>query len=156
MIILEPILSFNYNNIMSGKTVITYGTFDTFHWGHLNILKRAYNLSENGKLIVFVSTDEFNSVKNKKSYHSYNERKENVEAIKFVDSVYPETSWDQKPDDIKKFNADLLVMGDDWKDSKEFLKIQNLVETEFLPRTKSISSTDIREILSRYNDNTIN
>lgn len=130
------------------KTVITYGTFDTLHWGHIDILRRAKEAAEGGDLIVGVSTDEFNAIKHKKAYHSYEQRKKFVESIRYVDLVIPEKEWAQKKGDIEKYGVDLLVMGEDWKSAPEFAEVKNLVQTEFLPRTKSISSTEIRSIIS--------
>jgi glycerol-3-phosphate cytidylyltransferase len=131
------------------KTVITYGTFDTLHWGHIELLRRAKELSDGGKLIVGLSTDEFNTAKGKKAYHSYEKRKELLSAVKYVDKIIPEEQWPQKIDDVKKYKIDLLVMGDDWKNSSEFEEIGHMVRTEFLPRTPLISSTDIRNIINK-------
>ncbi len=126
------------------KKVITYGTFDLFHIGHLNLLKRAKKLGD--YLIVGVSTDEFNKVKGKKSIIPFEHRKAIVESIKYVDLVIPEKSWDQKFEDIKKYDVDILVMGDDWKGKFDHLK--KYVEVVYLPRTKGISSSMIKTILS--------
>ena len=122
-------------------TVITYGTFDTFHYGHLELLKRSKELGN--QLIVAVSTDEFNQIKGKQSAFSFDKRKEWVESIKFVDLVIPEDSWDQKEKDIKKYNIDILTMGDDWKG-----KFDNLpCKVVYLDRTPVISSTAIKSVL---------
>ena len=130
------------------KTVLTYGTFDTLHWGHINILRRAYELAgPNGRLIVGLSTDEFNAGKGKQAYHSYETRKQMLSAIRYVDQIIPEKTWDQKVDDIKKYHADALVMGDDWADSDKFDHLKEHTKLIFLPRTKSISSTQIRRII---------
>lgn len=102
------------------KKVITYGTFDLLHWGHINILKRAKAMGD--YLIVAISTDEFNRLKHKQSYHNFENRKMILEAIRYVDEVIPENSWDQKVEDVKKHNVDLFVMGDDWKGEFDFLK----------------------------------
>lgn len=123
------------------KTIITYGTFDTFHYGHLELLTRAANLGD--KLIVAVSTDQFNKNKGKTSIFSYKKRKSWVESIKFVDLVISETCWEQKESDIKMYSVDTLVMGDDWKGKFDFLSCQ----TVYLPRTETISSTAIKDIL---------
>lgn len=132
--------------------VITYGTFDTFHWGHIEILRRAREMAGvDGKLIVGLSTDEFNKIKNKKSFHSFDQRKMYLSSVKFVDLIIAENSWEQKFDDIKKYKIDILVMGDDWKKSEQFADIKKVVKTEFLTRTKLISSTDIREVISQNN-----
>lgn len=129
-------------------TVITYGTFDTLHWGHVELLRRARNLAgEGGKLICGISTDEFNNIKGKKAILSYRKRKQLLCAIKYVDLVIPEKSWDQKLADVKKYQVDILVMGDDWKNSAEFSEITKIVKTRFLPRTPIISSTNIRRTI---------
>ncbi|MGL5543021.1 MAG: glycerol-3-phosphate cytidylyltransferase [Fusobacteriaceae bacterium] len=127
------------------KKVITYGTFDLLHWGHINILKRAKELGD--YLIVGLSTDEFNELKHKESYHSYEERKLILEAIKYVDEVIPEKTWEQKTTDVKKYGIDIFVMGDDWKEEFDFLKSQ--CEVVYLPRTKGISTSKIKVDLKK-------
>ncbi|MED4404351.1 glycerol-3-phosphate cytidylyltransferase [Heyndrickxia coagulans] len=122
---------------------MTYGTFDLLHWGHINLLKRARVLGDH--LIVGLSSDEFNEIKNKKSYHSYENRKLILEAIRYVDQVIPEHSWEQKIDDIKKYNVDVFVMGDDWKGKFDFLK--DYCEVVYLPRTVGISTSKIKKDL---------
>ena len=123
------------------KTVITYGTFDILHYGHINLLKRAKALGD--YLIVCISTDEFNAIKGKKSYYPYEVRKAMLEAIKYVDLVIPETCWEQKVEDIKKYNVDIFTMGSDWEGKFDFLK--EYCEVIYLPRTEGISSTKIKE-----------
>lgn len=123
-----------------GKRVITYGTFDFLHIGHINILRRARALGD--YLVVAVSTDEFNRIKHKQSYSSYEERKAIVEAIRYVDLVIPENNWSQKISDIKTYGIDVFVMGDDWKGEFDELKIY--CEVIYLPRTEGISSTLIK------------
>ncbi|MDD2518771.1 MAG: glycerol-3-phosphate cytidylyltransferase [Bacilli bacterium] len=125
------------------KKILTYGTFDLFHMGHLNILKRAKQLGD--YLVVAVSTDEFNEIKNKTSYYPYEERKAIVESIKYVDEVIPEKSWNQKLNDIKKHNIDIVVMGDDWKNNEKFECLKPLCEVVYLSRTPVISSTKIKK-----------
>lgn len=125
------------------KTVITYGTFDLFHVGHLNLLRRAKELGD--YLIVAVSSDEFNLGKNKVCKIKDTDRMKIVEAIKYVDKVIPETSWEQKIEDIKKYNVDVFVMGDDWKGKFDFLK--DYCEVVYLPRTEGISTTQLKEEL---------
>ncbi|MDA2617801.1 glycerol-3-phosphate cytidylyltransferase [Bacillus sp. BH2] len=125
------------------KKVITYGTFDLLHWGHINLLKRAKNLGD--YLIVAVSSDEFNKIKNKKSYHSYENRKMMLEAIRYVDEVIPEFDWEQKVKDIQEHDVDVFVMGDDWKGKFDFL--QSYCEIVYLPRTIGISSSKIKQEL---------
>lgn len=128
------------------KTVITYGTFDLLHYGHIEILRRAKELAQRGKLVVGVSSDEFNAIKGKKSHMPYQKRKELVEAIRYVDEVIPEDNWDQKAKDIQKHSVDIFVMGSDWKN--KFDELKNLCEVHYLPRTPSISSTALRKIIA--------
>lgn len=123
------------------KKIITYGTFDLLHYGHINILKRAKELGD--YLIVAVSSDEFNALKNKKSYYPYSERAKIVESIRYVDEVIPEHNWEQKLNDIKKHNIDVFVMGDDWEGKFDFLK--EYCEVVYLPRTPNISSTQVKQ-----------
>ena len=124
------------------RRVITYGTFDLLHYGHINLLRRA---KEQGDyLIVALSTDEFNwNEKRKKSYFSYEDRKRMLEAIRYVDLVIPEESWDQKVTDVDKYHVDVFVMGDDWKGKFDFLK--DKCEVVYLPRTPEISTTKIKQ-----------
>ncbi|MDK2907246.1 MAG: glycerol-3-phosphate cytidylyltransferase [Petrotoga sp.] len=130
------------------KTVITYGTFDLFHIGHLRLLQRAKALGD--RLIVGVSTDEFNLQKGKKAIMPFEHRAEIVRSIKYVDLVIPETCWEQKVEDIKKYNVDILVMGDDWKG--KFDHLSKYCEVVYLPRTEGISSTELREILKKFSN----
>ena len=124
--------------------VITYGTFDLLHYGHINLLRRAKELGD--YLIVALSTDEFNSIeKNKICYFSYEQRKSLLEAIRYVDLVIPEENWEQKRQDVKEYHIDTFVMGDDWKGKFDFLK--DLCEVVYLPRTPEISSTQIKKDL---------
>lgn len=125
------------------KKVITYGTYDLLHVGHINLLKRAKEYGD--YLVVVVSTDEFNALKDKKAYHSYEDRKTILESIKYVDEVLPELTWEQKIDDVKNNNIDVFVMGDDWKGKFDFLK--EYCEVIYLPRTEGISTTKIKEDL---------
>ncbi|WP_205700474.1 adenylyltransferase/cytidyltransferase family protein [Cobetia marina] len=128
------------------KTVITYGTFDMFHIGHLNLLKR---LSERGdRLIVGVSTDEFNLLKGKKTLIPYDQRAKIVEAIDCVDLVIPENDWEQKVRDVKEYNVDTFAIGEDWKGEFDFL--QEYCEVLYLERTKDISTTDLKRSLKRF------
>jgi glycerol-3-phosphate cytidylyltransferase len=120
--------------------VLTYGTFDLFHYGHLNLLNRAKALGD--ILYVGVSNDEFNHSKNKKSYFEYAHRKCIVESIKCVDYVIEEFSWDQKIGDIKKFSIDIFAIGYDWKGEFDFLK--EFCEVIYLPRSHGVSSSDIK------------
>lgn len=125
------------------KRVITYGTFDLLHWGHIRLLERARALGD--YLIVATSTDQFNALKHKEAYHSFEHRKYILEAIRYVDKVIPETSWDQKIKDVKNYNIDIFVMGDDWKGQFDFLK--DYCEVIYLPRTEGISTTKIKQDL---------
>ena len=125
------------------KKVITYGTFDLLHVGHINLLRRAKELGD--YLIVVVSSDEFNAIKGKKAYYSFEDRKKILEAIKYVDEVLPEYTWEQKIDDVVKNNVDVFVMGDDWAGKFDFLK--EYCEVVYLPRTEGISTSKIKEDL---------
>ena len=128
------------------KRVITYGTFDLLHYGHINLLRRAKELGD--YLIVALSTDEFNSVeKNKICYFSYEQRKSLLEAIRYVDLVIPAENWEQKRQDVKEYHIDTFVMGDDWKGKFDFLK--DSCEVVYLPRTPEISSTQIKKDLEK-------
>ncbi|MFV8458705.1 glycerol-3-phosphate cytidylyltransferase [Vibrio owensii] len=122
------------------KTIITYGTFDLFHIGHVRLLKRLSKLGD--KLVVGVSTDEFNKKKGKKSYFSFDERSEIVSSCKYVDVVFSESDWNQKESDIKNFNADVFAMGDDWKG--KFDHLSEFCQVIYLTRTEDISTTDIK------------
>ena len=126
------------------KRVITYGTFDLLHYGHINLLKRAKEYGD--YLIVALSTDEFNwDEKRKKCYFTYEQRKKLLEAVRYVDLVIPEKNWEQKILDVKKYHVDTFVMGNDWEGKFDFLK--DLCEVVYLPRTPEISSTQIKEEL---------
>ncbi|WP_182036241.1 MULTISPECIES: glycerol-3-phosphate cytidylyltransferase [Vibrio harveyi group] len=126
------------------KTVITYGTFDLFHVGHVRLLKRLSKLGD--KLVVGISSDEFNELKGKKSFFSYNERAEIVASCRYVDEVFPEHNWEQKLNDVKHFQADVFAMGDDWKGKFDYLT--DYCNVIYLPRTEDISTTDIKKSLS--------
>lgn len=126
------------------KKVITYGTFDLFHIGHLNLLRRAKELGD--YLIVAVSSDEFNlKEKGKVCQIKDVDRMEIVKAIRYVDEVILEESWDQKVKDVQKYDIDVFVMGDDWKGKFDFLK--EYCEVVYLPRTEGISSSQLKEEL---------
>ncbi|MBN2103489.1 glycerol-3-phosphate cytidylyltransferase [bacterium] len=122
------------------KRIITYGTYDLFHYGHLRLLERAKNMGD--YLIVAVSTDTFNAVKGKKCAYPYQQRAEIVKAIRYVDEVIPEECWEQKRDDIIRLKVDALVMGDDWEGKFDDLK--DICEVIYLPRTSDISTTSIK------------
>lgn len=122
------------------RKVITYGTFDILHYGHINLLRRAKNLGD--FLIVALSTDKFNLIKNKKSYFSYKERKSILGSIKYVDKIIKEENWEQKLTDIKKYKIDVFVIGEDWKGKFDYLK--EYCEVIYIPRTPDISTTMIK------------
>jgi glycerol-3-phosphate cytidylyltransferase len=128
------------------KTVITYGTFDMFHIGHLRLLQRLAELGD--KLIVAVSTDEFNKLKGKKVLIPYEQRAEIVRNIKCVDLVIEEKNWEQKQSDIKKYNVDIFAMGNDWEGKFDFLKSE--CEVVYLERTKDISTTQLKKSLTSF------
>jgi len=127
------------------KVVITYGTFDLFHVGHIRLLKRLRALGD--ELVVGISTDEFNLSKGKQSFFSYEERAEILESCKYVSKVFPENNWQQKRDDIKKNEASIFAMGDDW--AGEFDDLEDLCQVIYLPRTEGISTTDIKSTFSK-------
>ena len=130
-------------NTSKPKTVITYGTFDIFHIGHLRILQRARELGD--RLVVGCSTDEFNAKKGKTSVFTYGARRDILESCRFVDKVFPEEDWAQKRSDIITHEADVFVMGDDW--AGKFDDLSDIVEVAYLPRTQDISTTEIREMI---------
>lgn len=133
------------------KRIITYGTFDVLHYGHVNLLKRAKALGD--YLIVGLSSDEFNAIKNKKSYYTFEQRKMILEACRYVDLVIPENNWEQKIKDIQKYQADVFVMGDDWKGRFEYLK--DYCEVMYLSRTPEISSTRIKCYLKNKGEDNV-
>ncbi len=128
------------------KTVITYGTFDLLHHGHIEILRRAKELTEGGRLIVAISSDEFNALKGKESHMPYDKRKELVEAIRYVDETIPEENWEQKKSDAEKHGVDIFVMGNDWEG--KFDELKEICKVVYLERTPSISSTAIKKIIA--------
>lgn len=127
------------------KKVLTYGTFDLLHYGHIRLLKRAKELGD--YLIVALSTDEFNLGKGKKAYYNYETRRELLESIKYVDMIIPEETWEQKIDDIKKYDIDVVVMGNDWAGSDKFDYLKEFCEVVYLERTPEISTTKIKSDL---------
>ena len=133
----------------SGKTVLTYGTFDLFHIGHLRLLERLAMLGD--RLVVGVSTDEFNALKGKKSLIPFEDRAAIVGALGMVDEVFAEDRWDQKEEDIRRFRADILGMGSDWEG--KFDELGELCEVVYLERTEGLSSTSIRgQLIPRHHE----
>lgn len=126
------------------KKVITYGTYDLLHVGHINLLRRAKELGD--YLLVVLSSDEFNAIKHKSAYHSYEDRKIILESIKYVDEVIPEYTWEQKIKDVVDNHIDVFVMGNDWEGQFDFLK--GYCEVVYLPRTEGISTTKIKQELN--------
>lgn len=125
------------------RVVLTYGTFDLLHYGHIRLLKRA---KEQGDyLIVAVSTDEFNELKGKKSVNNYKTRKEKLEQVEYVDKVIPEECWEQKRDDVINNEVDVVVMGNDWEGAEPFEKLKDICEVVYLKRTKGISTTHLKQ-----------
>ena len=127
------------------RRVLTYGTYDLLHYGHIRLLKRAKELGD--YLIVALSTDEFNATKGKKAYHDYETRKKMLEAIRYVDLVIPENNWEQKIDDIKEYKVDVTVMGGDWAGSDKFEYLKDYCELVYLDRTEGISTSKIKKDL---------
>ena len=125
------------------KRVLTYGTYDLLHYGHIELLRRAREMGD--YLIVALSTDEFNQIKNKKSYYDYEQRKMMLESIRYVDLVIPEEGWGQKEKDVDRFDVDVFVMGHDWEGEFDFLK--DKCEVIYLNRTEGISTTKIKQEL---------
>ncbi|PTJ00566.1 glycerol-3-phosphate cytidylyltransferase [Staphylococcus simulans] len=123
------------------KRVITYGTYDLLHYGHIELLRRAREMGD--YLIVALSTDEFNKLKNKKSYYNYEQRKMMLESIRYVDLVIPESNWDQKTKDVDRYEVDTFIMGHDWEGEFDFLK--DKCEVIYLKRTEGISTTQIKK-----------
>lgn len=128
------------------KTIITYGTFDMFHIGHLNLLETLAAMGQ--RVIVGVSTDEFNEKKGKKILIPYEQRARIVKNIRFVDEVIPECSWEQKRDDVVKYEVDIFAIGEDWKGEFDFLS--DLCDVQYLPRTRDISTTELKKSLKNF------
>ncbi|ELH4420027.1 glycerol-3-phosphate cytidylyltransferase [Staphylococcus pseudintermedius] len=125
------------------KRVITYGTYDLLHYGHIELLRRAREMGD--YLVVALSSDEFNRIKNKKSYYNFEQRKMMLESIRYVDLVIPENDWGQKETDVEKYEIDTFVMGRDWEGEFDFLK--DKCEVIYLKRTEGISTTQIKQEL---------
>ncbi len=127
------------------KRILTYGTFDLLHYGHIRLLKRAKELGD--YLIVAISTDEFNAIKQKKAYHNYETRKEMLEAVRYVDLVIPEESWDQKINDVETYKVDTVVMGSDWAGNENFEILKDYCDVVYLDRTEGVSTSQIKREL---------
>ena len=127
------------------KKILTYGTSDLLHFGHIEILRRAKELGD--YLVVAVSTDEFNDIKGKKAYHSYETRKKMLEAIRYVDLVIPEQTWEQKRNDVLEYKIDTVVMGNDWEGNNNFECLKDICDVLYLPRTEGVSTTKIKKDL---------
>jgi glycerol-3-phosphate cytidylyltransferase len=140
----EPSLEFPPGKQKPMKRVLTYGTFDLFHVGHIRLLERARSLGD--YLVVGLSTDEFNLQKGKKSVFSYAERSTILSAVRHVDKIVPEQNWDQKLKDVLANEINVFVMGDDWEGKFDFLKAH--CEVVYLPRTSGISTTYIKYLIS--------
>jgi glycerol-3-phosphate cytidylyltransferase len=125
------------------KTIITYGTFDLFHVGHVNLLKRLKGLGD--KLVVGLSTDDFNLKKGKSVVFPYDHRKKILESCRFVDRVFAENCWEQKRDDIIREKVDIFAIGDDW--SGKFDELSEICEVVYLPRTPNVSTTEVKDVL---------
>jgi len=132
------------------KIVLTYGTYDLITAGHIEHFRDAKAMGD--YLIVGISTDEFNAIKHKRSYLNYEERKFIVESIKYVDKVIPETHWEQKPDDIKKYKVDVIVMGSDWEGDERFESLRKYCDVKYTHRPGKWSSTDFRKHVTEYTD----
>lgn len=139
------------------RRILTYGTFDLLHYGHIRILQRAK--ARGDYLVVALSTDEFNKIKNKKAYHNFETREKMLEAIRYVDLVIPENDWNQKRNDVLEYKIDEVVMGSDWEGNEKFEELRDLCEVTYLPRTEGISTTKIKNDLGLreqiYNSNQI-
>lgn len=143
----HPTLHERGDKFVSMKRVLTYGTFDLLHWGHINLLKRARELGD--YLVVAVSTDEFNEQKYGKpaSYHDFEVRRSMLEAVRYVDLVIPEASWEQKVQDVEQLHIDTVVMGSDWQGSERFEHLRSRCDVVYLPRTEGVSTSQIRRDL---------
>lgn len=128
------------------KRVLTYGTYDLLHYGHIRLLKRARELGD--YLIVAISTDEFNDIKNKKAYHDYQTRKEMLEAVRYVDLVIPEETWEQKIEDVQKYQVDIVCMGSDWEGHDKFEVLKDHCDVIYLDRTQGVSTSKIKHELN--------
>lgn len=133
------------------RRVLTYGTFDLLHYGHIRLLRRAAALGD--YLVVALSTDEFNAGKGKKSFYPYDVRREMLESIRYVDLVIPERCWEQKIDDVKNYGIDVCVMGGDWAGSDRFEYLREYCDVVYLDRTPGISTTQVKANLNKGQEN---
>jgi glycerol-3-phosphate cytidylyltransferase len=127
------------------KRVLTYGTFDLLHWGHIRLLRRARGLGD--YLVVALSTEDFNAGKGKRTYHDFETRKAMLEAVRYVDLVIPENDWDQKVQDVTRYEIDTVVMGGDWEGDPRFELLRPHCELVYLDRTEGISTSKIKNDL---------
>jgi glycerol-3-phosphate cytidylyltransferase len=134
------------NGALRQRRVLTYGTYDLLHYGHIRLLERAVTLGD--FLVVGLSTDEFNAKKGKKSFYPYAVRREMLEAVRHVDLVFPEETWEQKRRDIVTYQIDTVVMGSDWKGNPRFEELRDICEVVFLEYTFGISTTEIKRLLA--------
>ena len=142
----EPQVRFASGDDYAGlRRVLTYGTYDLLHYGHIRLLRRAAQLGD--YLVVALSTDEFNASKGKTSFYSYSVRKEMLEAVRYVDLVIPEEAWEQKISDIQKYDIDVVVMGGDWAGDPRFEALREYCDVVYLDRTEGISTTDVKREL---------
>lgn len=127
------------------KRVLTYGTYDLLHWGHIRLLQRAR--AQGDYLVVALSTEEFNEGKGKRTYHDFDTRKAMLEAVRYVDLVIPENDWDQKINDVQTYGIDTVVMGGDWEGDPRFEILVDHCDVIYLDRTEGISTTKIKRDL---------
>jgi len=127
------------------RRVLTYGTYDLLHWGHIRLLQRAR--AQGDYLIVGLSTEQFNEGKGKKTYHDYETRKKMLESVRYVDLVIPEETWDQKIRDVQRYEVDVVVMGSDWAGDARFEVLAGHCELVYLDRTEGISTAKIKRDL---------
>lgn len=129
-------------------TIVTYGTFDLFHVGHVRLLRRLKELGD--RLVVGLSTDTFNEIKGKQVIIPFKDRKEILLSCRYVDDVFEESCWEQKREDLIRENADIFAIGDDW--SGKFDDLGDIVKVLYLPRTKDISTTELKTVLREINE----
>ena len=128
--------------------MLAYGTFDLLHYGHIRLLRQAAALGD--YLVVALSTDEFNAEKGEQSFYSWSRRREMLKAIRYVDLVIPERSWDQKRSDVATYNIDIVCMDSDWEGDPHFESLRDICEVRYLKRTDGISSTKVKQSLGMH------